>query len=98
MLTEKEILTKHYGEYGNVERARLRHADKNAWKEMLAVGTLDAYLTEFEDEKTEQFLDLTEQLAKNWNVTEELKKKDPVEWMRQMNMVRMSVREMLTRG
>ena len=95
MLTEKEILTKHYGEYGNVERARLR-ADKKTWQEMLAAGTLDAYLTRYEDEKTEQFLNLVDQLAKNWNVTEELKKKDPVAWTREMNMVRMSVREMLT--
>lgn len=51
-------------------------------------GKLAAYLDDIEGQATTMFLRLIKELADKEGVTEELKAKDQMEWVRRMNNIR----------
>ena len=58
-------------------------------------GTLIPYLREVEETYDQKAWTLEDQMMERENVTEELKAKDPMEWLGQVNNIRSRVREIL---
>ena len=56
---------------------------------------LNDYLVDIENQAENMFLQLVNQLAKSEDITEELKAKDQMEWVAQMNNVCNSAREIV---
>ena len=62
---------------------------------LLLSGKLNAHLEEIDRSAIEMFDLLVKQYAKREGVTEELKAKDQMEWVRRMNSIRESVTEVI---
>ena len=58
-------------------------------------GTLIPYLREVEETYNQKAWTLEDQMMERENVTEELKAKDPMEWLGQVNNIRSREREIL---
>lgn len=54
---------------------------------MLTSGKLTEYLAEVDDQAQELFDTIVNQTKEVWEITEDLKVEDPMEWMRQMNSI-----------
>ena len=54
---------------------------------MLTSGKLTEYLAEVDDQAQELFDTIVNQTKEVWEITEDLKAEDSVEWMRQMNSI-----------
>ena len=81
------------GVWGERRRQFLRKAKRPIYSAMLMRGTLNAHLEET-DRQAEELLDrLTNQLAEREGVTETLKAKDQMEWVRRMNNIRSRAEE-----
>ena len=66
----------------------LRNNSPLVYRQFLANGTLNSYLAGVDTSAKEMFDRLINSLVKIHGVTEELKAKDPTEWVRQMNSLR----------
>ena len=62
---------------------------------LLTSGKLNDHLVDIENQAENMFLQLVNQLAESENLTEELKTKDPMEWVVQMNNVCNRLREIV---
>ena len=62
---------------------------------LLTSGKLNDYLVDIENQAENFFLQLVKQLAESENITEELKAKDQMEWVAQMNNVYNRAREIV---
>lgn len=58
-------------------------------------GELFNYLQAFDDEMNELYDRLIEQYKVKWNITEELKEKDQMKWVREMNNIQNCVEEVI---
>ena len=76
------------GAWGMRHLTYLRNNSPVAYRQFLANGTLNSYLAGVDTSAKEMFSRLINSLVKIHGVTEELKAKDPVEWVRQMNSLR----------
>ena len=94
-MTEEVILKSLYGIWGDMRRDYLHRTQPEEWKRMLDAGTLDQYLRDYEDMMFEQSEALTAAICKRDGVTEDLKKRDVMKWIRAYNSVLAEVREIL---
>mgnify|MGYP000941729499 CR=1 FL=1 len=94
-ITEEKILTTFYGLWGDMRRDYLHRTQPTEWKRMLDEGTLEQYLNDYEDMMFEQEERMTAEICKRDGVTEELKKRDVMQWIRRYNSVLAEVRERL---
>ena len=62
---------------------------------MVLSGKLTKHLMEVDQAAQEQMEALTRQLAANQGVTEDLKNRDQMEWVRRMNSIRNRAEEMV---
>lgn len=83
--TEKEY---HIGVWGQRYRRYLKSNHRVLYYNYLTKGTLYEHLAEIDEQAEELFSRLVKSLAKKENVTEELKAKEPMEWVRRMNNIR----------
>ena len=83
------------GIWGERRRQYLRKARRPVYSAMLMTSTLNAHLEET-DRQAEELLDrLTKQLAEHEGVTEALKAKDQMDWVRRMNSIRSRAEEIV---
>lgn len=66
----------------------LRENHPILYANLMTSGKLAAYLDDIEGQATTMFLRLIKELADKEGVTEELKAKDQMEWVRRMNNIR----------
>ena len=82
------------GVWGQRHARYLKH-HKIIYMNLLTSGKLNDYLVDIENQAENLFLQLVKQLAESENITEELKAKDQMEWVAQMNNVCNRAREIV---
>lgn len=85
------------GIWGQRRRKYLQDNQKVLYTAMMLGSTLNAHLEEVDRSAAEMFDRLTEQLARQNGITEELKAADPQGWIQCMNMIRHEAAEIVTK-
>ena len=83
------------GVWGQRHARYLKQHHKIIYMNLLASGKLNDYLVDIENQAENLFLQLVKQLTESENITEELKAKDQMEWVAQMNNVYNRAREIV---
>ena len=87
--------TKPLGKWGRMRRTYLKEHRSGTYSEMLLTGTLMQHLSEIEERAQTMFENLMTSLAKQNNVTENLKASDPMKWAGMMNNLQATAEEMI---
>ena len=83
----------HLGKYALMRRSFLQKNRRVMYTNLLTSGQLNSHLQEVEQSAQTMLAQLTGQMAREQGVTEELKSRDQLEWVRQMNSIRQSAEE-----
>ena len=87
---EQEV---HLGKYALMRRSFLQKNRRVMYTNLLTSGQLNSHLQEVEQSAQTMLAQLTGQMAREQGVTEELKARDHLEWVQQMNNIRQSAEE-----
>lgn len=85
------------GRFGRMRKRFLKEHRKGVFAELLLTGTLHYYLVEVNNDALTMIERITDQLARAEGVTEELKARDQLEWIRAMNSCRARAEEITVR-
>ncbi len=85
------------GRFGRMHKSFLKEHRKGAFAELLMNGTLKQHLMDIDRQANEQIDLITAQLAKAEGVTEDLKARDQLEWIRRINSCRARAEEQVVR-
>ena len=85
------------GRFGRMRKRFLKEHRKGVFAELLLTGTLHYYLVEVNNDALTMIERITDQLARAEGVTEELKARDQLEWIRAMNSCRARAEEIAVR-
>lgn len=83
------------GIWGQRHARYLKQHHKIIYMNLLTSGKLNNYLADIDNQAENLFLQLVKQLAESEDITEELKAKDQMEWVRQMNNIYNRAREVV---
>ena len=83
------------GKYGRMRKRYLEQKHDGAFSALVLSGTLTQHLVEVDKTAREQMETLIRQLAAAEGVTEELKSRDQLEWVRRMNSIRNRAEEIV---
>lgn len=83
------------GVWGQRQARYLKQHHKIIYMNLLTSGKLNDYLVDIENQAENMFLQLVKQLAESEDITEELKAKDQMEWVAQMNNIYNRAREIV---
>ena len=83
------------GTYGQRRLRYLKQYHKVLYYNLLTSGKLHSHLADVEEQAQELFSRLVKEYAEKEGVTKQLKKENPIEWIRRMNNIKMRVREMV---
>ena len=89
---EEEV---HLGKYAYLRKQYLMKNRYGMYLNLLTAGTLNQHLIQTEEEAQMRMETLIQQMAEKEGVTEELKTRDQMEWIRQANNVRSRVDEII---
>lgn len=79
---------RHIGIWGQRHLRYIKTERKALYMELLIGGRLNTYLTDINEQATEQMLLLTKQMTGREGVTEQLKAQDQMLWVQRMNNIR----------
>ena len=85
------------GRFGRMRKRFLKEHRKGVFAELLLTGTLHYYLVEVNNDALTMIERVTDQLARAEGVTEVLKARDQLEWIRAMNSCRARAEEIAVR-
>lgn len=85
------------GRYGRMRKKFLKEHRKGTFAEFLMNGNLKQHLMDIDREAKEQIELITAQLAQAESVTEDLKARDQLEWIRRINSCRARAEEQVVR-
>ena len=83
------------GKYGRMREMYLREHRSLLYSAMLLSGRLDEHLHEIDAAAQKRMDQLTRQMAEAAGITEELKARDPMRWVCEMNAIKAQVEEMI---
>lgn len=83
------------GKYGRMRKRYLEQKHDGTFSALVLSGTLTRHLLDIDQAARDQMAALTRQLAVAEGVTEELKSRDQMEWVRRMNSIRNRAEEMV---
>lgn len=83
------------GRWGRLHRDYLKEANPASYNELILSGRLWEYLTQLDTQAQNRYDLLVQQLKEKAEITEELKMKNQMEWIRQMNSVRLVAEEVI---
>ena len=86
-----EVLTK----YGMMRKTYLQEHKKGLYSGLLLTGRLMSHLLEIQKAAEQRREEITEKMAADEGVTEELKSKDQMKWIQLMNSIRHSAEEIV---
>lgn len=92
-LTEQE--QKPLGKYGRLRRDYLEKYRSGLYTRLILDGTLMEHLQETDETCQRRLKKMIPQMAKAEGITEDLKAKDPMLWVRKMNALHSCVEEIL---
>ena len=84
-----------YGKYGMLQKQFLKEHRPIRYQNLLLSGKLTAHLNQIDQEATEQVEVLMKQMAEKQGVNENLKRRNPMKWIRLMNNVKASAEEIV---
>ena len=84
-----------YGKYGIMRKQFLKEHRSARYQYLVLTGKLTEHLNQIDKEVREKVEMLVEQRAGQWGVTEELKMRDQMEWVRRMNNIKNVAEEMV---
>lgn len=84
------------GKFGEMRHQYLRNHHRGIFDGMLLEGSLNDHLEEIDRQANEMMEHLTAELAKNEGVTEALKTRDQMGWVRAMNSIKNRAEEIVT--
>lgn len=84
-----------YGKYGIMRKQFLKEHRSARYQYLVLTGKLTEHLNQVDKEVREKVEMLVEQMAEQWGVTEELKMRDQMEWVRRMNNIKNVAGEMV---
>ena len=83
------------GKYGRMRERYLREHRHLLYSTMLLGGRLDDHLHEIDVAAQKRMDQLTRQMAEMAGITEELKARDPMRWVCEMNVIKAQAEEMI---
>ena len=83
------------GKYGMLRRSYLRSHKQALYTGMMLEGTLNSHLEQVDKEATMLLEKLTTQMMQEQGLTEELKSRNQMLWVQQMNNLRQSAEEVV---
>ena len=83
------------GKYGRMRKRYLEQKHDGTFSTLVLSGTLTRHLLDIDQAARDQMAALVPQLAVAEGVTEELKSRDQMEWVRRMNSIRNRAEEMV---
>ena len=83
------------GKYGRMRKRYLEQKHDGTFSTLLLSGKLTQHLQDIDQSAREQMEALTRQMATAEGVTESLKARDPLVWVRRMNSIRNRAEEMV---
>ena len=83
------------GRWGRMHKIFLMEAKPDVFAELVREGNLDRYLQTIHQQAQERVSTIIKQEIANHKITEELKRCDPMEWVRQINAIRMQAEEIV---
>ncbi len=83
------------GVWGQRRLRYLKQHHKVLYYNLLTSGKLHSHIADVEEQAQELFSRLVKEYAEKEGVTKQLKKENPIEWIRRMNNIKMRVREMV---
>ena len=83
------------GKYGRMREMYLREHRHLLYSTMLLGGRLDEHLHEIDAAAQKRMDRLTQQMAETAGITEELKARDPIRWVCEMNVIKTQAEEMI---
>ena len=84
-----------YGKYGMMRKQFLKEHRSARYQYLVLTGKLTEHLNQIDKEVREKVEMLVEQRAGQWGVTEELKMRDQMEWVRRMNNIKATAEEIV---
>ena len=81
------------GKYGRMRERYLREHRPLLYSTMLLGGRLDEHLHEIDDAAQKRVDQLMRQMAETEGITEELKARDPIRWVCEMNAIKAQAEE-----
>ena len=84
-----------YGKYGIMRKQFLKEHRSARYQYLVLTGKLTEHLNQVDKEVREEVEILMEQMAEQWSVTEELKMRDQMEWVRRRNNIKNVVEGMV---
>ena len=84
-----------YGKYGIMRKQFLKEHRSARYQYLVLTGKLTEHLNQVDKEAREKVEMLMEQMAEQWGVTEELKMRDQMEWVRRMNNIKTNAEEIV---
>ena len=81
------------GKYGRMRKRYLEQKHDGTFSALVLSGKLTRHLQDIDQTAKEQMATLTRRLAAAEGVTEELKSRDQLEWLRRMNSIRSQAEE-----
>lgn len=89
----------HYsiGKYGDLHLAYLKERKKATYTALLTTGKLNEYLHEIDEQAHEMVRDIVARLAAERGVNEELKAKDTLAWVQEINNCKSTAEEIVLR-
>ena len=85
------------GKYGRMRKRYLEQKHDGTFSALVLSGTLTQHLMDIDQAARDQIATLTRQLAAAEGVTDELKSRDQMEWLRRMNSIRNRAEELVIR-
>mgnify|MGYP002553897550 FL=1 len=85
----------HIGIWGQRHLRYLKKHHRVCYANLLTSGKLNSYLTDIDKQAEKMYFRLVKQMAEREGVTELLKAKDQMEWIRRMNSIRSRVAEIV---
>ena len=85
----------HYGKYGMLREQYLRNHKKALYFTLLTSCELISHLNEIDDKANEMYELLEKQMKGRQGITEALKAKDQIEWVKAMNNIRNAADEII---
>ncbi len=87
--------TSRIGRHGRMRLEFIKQERQELYTQLLFSAGLEEYLIDINDRTKERIWDLTQQIAHRQGITEELKARDQMAWVRAMNAIKALAEEVI---
>ncbi len=87
--------TSRIGRYGRMRLEFIKQERQELYTQLLFSAGLEEYLSDINDRAKERIWDLTQQIARRQDITEELKACDQMAWVGAMNAIKAQAEEII---